>query len=77
VNRREPIDDQVAMWERSSFDFVRQMPPRLGFDSESYAALRLRVLNRDGWGCQRCGSLQNLQVHHVRSRSDGVLQTAD
>ncbi|MGD0966358.1 MAG: HNH endonuclease [Candidatus Acidiferrales bacterium] len=27
------------------------------------------MLHRDGWRCQRCGSLQNLEVHHLRSRS--------
>jgi len=48
---------------------ARQRRPRLRLDPESYAALRQRVLQRDGWRCQRCGSLQNLEVHHVRSRS--------
>jgi len=31
------------------------------------------VLERDGWRCQFCGSMQHLQVHHFkfRSRSGG------
>jgi 5-methylcytosine-specific restriction endonuclease McrA len=28
-----------------------------------------RVLERDGWRCQKCGSLENLQVHHRVKRS--------
>jgi 5-methylcytosine-specific restriction endonuclease McrA len=28
-----------------------------------------RVLERDGWKCQKCGSLENLQVHHEIKRS--------
>ena len=28
-----------------------------------------RVLERDGWRCQKCGSLENLQVHHNTKRS--------
>ena len=28
-----------------------------------------QVLQRDGWRCQNCGSLTNLQVHHLKFRS--------
>ena len=28
-----------------------------------------RVLERDEWRCQKCGSLENLQVHHKIKRS--------
>ena len=34
-----------------------------------YRRLMRRVLERDGWRCQRCGSLENLQVHHQIKRS--------
>jgi len=34
-----------------------------------YRRLMKRVLERDGWRCQRCGSLENLQVHHRTKRS--------
>ena len=27
-----------------------------------------RVLERDGWRCQKCGSLENLQIHHKTKR---------
>ena len=47
--------------------------PRIRLDSTSYKGLHLQVLERDGWRCQVCGSMQNLQVHHLklRSRSGG------
>jgi 5-methylcytosine-specific restriction endonuclease McrA len=28
-----------------------------------------KVLERDGWRCRKCGSLENLQVHHKIRRS--------
>jgi 5-methylcytosine-specific restriction endonuclease McrA len=34
-----------------------------------YRRLMKRVLERDGWRCQKCGSLENLQVHHKIKRS--------
>jgi 5-methylcytosine-specific restriction endonuclease McrA len=43
--------------------------PRFRLDSESYRELHRRVLERDGWRCQVCGSMQNLQVHHLKFRS--------
>jgi 5-methylcytosine-specific restriction endonuclease McrA len=42
---------------------------RVQLDEASYEALRLQVLRRDGWRCQSCGSLSNLEVHHQRFRS--------
>ena len=42
---------------------------RLRFDAEAYEELRLRVLRRDSWRCQSCGSMSNLEVHHQRFRS--------
>jgi 5-methylcytosine-specific restriction endonuclease McrA len=43
--------------------------PRLRLDSTSYAKLQRQVLERDGWRCQVCGSMQNLQAHHLKFRS--------
>ena len=43
--------------------------PRVRLDLISYKQLRHRVLQRDGWKCQVCGSSQNLEVHHKRFRS--------
>jgi 5-methylcytosine-specific restriction endonuclease McrA len=34
-----------------------------------YRRLMKRVLERDGWRCQKCGALENLQVHHQIKRS--------
>ncbi len=31
--------------------------------------VRTLVLERDGWRCQECGSMKNLQVHHMKPRS--------
>jgi 5-methylcytosine-specific restriction endonuclease McrA len=48
---------------------LRQRMPRRKLDPEDYQALWKLVLERDGWRCQWCGSLRNLQVHHRRFRS--------
>ncbi|MGB8913677.1 MAG: HNH endonuclease, partial [Candidatus Sulfotelmatobacter sp.] len=41
----------------------------LRLDSISHEALRRRVLRRDSWRCQLCGSMSNLEVHHKQFRS--------
>ena len=46
-----------------------QKRPRIRAMPRFYAMLRRAVLERDGWRCQQCGSLRNLDVHHVRRRS--------
>ena len=38
-------------------------------DPISYERLRQEVLRRDGWRCQFCGTMSNLEVHHRRFRS--------
>jgi len=43
--------------------------PRLRLDSELYEELRNQVLRRDGWRCQACGTMSNLEVHHQEFRS--------
>jgi 5-methylcytosine-specific restriction endonuclease McrA len=43
--------------------------PRLRLDPQSYERLRQAVLQRDGWRCQSCGSMSNLEVHHNEFRS--------
>jgi 5-methylcytosine-specific restriction endonuclease McrA len=42
-------------------------PSRL--DLLSYEILRQQVLRRDGWRCQSCGTMSNLEVHHTEFRS--------
>jgi len=43
--------------------------PRLRLDAASYERLRQQVLRRDGWRCQACGAMSNLEVHHKEFRS--------
>jgi 5-methylcytosine-specific restriction endonuclease McrA len=43
--------------------------PRLRLDAVSYENLRQQVLRRDGWRCQACGTMSNLEVHHKEFRS--------
>lgn len=50
---------------------VRPKQPRLRLDPEAYDGLREQVLRRDGWRCQSCGSMSNLEVHHQEFRSQG------
>ncbi len=48
---------------------VRFRSSRLSLDEKSYRDLHRRILERDGWRCQTCGSMQHLQVHHLELRS--------
>ncbi len=49
--------------------FIGSKVPRLRLDPLSYESLRQRVLRRDGWRCQSCGTMSNLEVHHKQFRS--------
>jgi 5-methylcytosine-specific restriction endonuclease McrA len=42
-------------------------PSRL--DPLSYESLHQQILRRDGWRCQSCGAMSNLEVHHKEFRS--------
>jgi len=48
---------------------VRPKAPRLRLDPVAYENLRQQVLRRDGWRCQCCGTMTNLEVHHQEFRS--------
>jgi 5-methylcytosine-specific restriction endonuclease McrA len=48
---------------------VRPKRAGLRLDPELYEQLRRKVLRRDGWRCQSCGTMSNLQVHHKEFRS--------
>jgi 5-methylcytosine-specific restriction endonuclease McrA len=56
---------------------IRPKRPRIRLEAGSYKQLWRRVLERDNWTCQICGSKQNLQVHHkkLRSRQGGDLES--
>ena len=43
--------------------------PRLRQESGMYESLRQQVLRRDGWRCQSCGTMSNLEIHHKEFRS--------
>ena len=45
----------------------KSSPQRL--ESDQYDSLRSQVLRRDGWRCQFCGAMSNLEVHHKDFRS--------
>jgi 5-methylcytosine-specific restriction endonuclease McrA len=48
---------------------IRPKSPRIKLDSSAYDRLRQQVLRRDGWRCQFCGAMSNLEVHHKQFRS--------
>jgi len=48
---------------------IGQNLPRLRLDPTSYESLRQQVLRRDGWQCQSCGTMSNLEIHHKQFRS--------
>ena len=48
---------------------VRPKRARLRLAAEMYDKLRQQVLLRDGWRCQSCGAMSNLEVHHKEFRS--------
>jgi 5-methylcytosine-specific restriction endonuclease McrA len=45
----------------------KSVPVRL--KNREYEHLLERVLRRDNWRCQFCGSMTNLEVHHQQFRS--------
>jgi 5-methylcytosine-specific restriction endonuclease McrA len=48
---------------------IRPKAARFRLDLSSYENLRQQVLRRDGWRCQSCGAMSNLEVHHREFRS--------
>jgi 5-methylcytosine-specific restriction endonuclease McrA len=48
---------------------VRPKQPRLRLDYERYEQIHEEVLRRDGWTCQSCGTMSNVEVHHKEFRS--------
>ncbi len=62
-----PVPHQPACGDRVTIPLPKQ--PRIQLDPQAYQQLCRQVLQRDRWRCQGCGSLENLQVHHKRFRS--------
>lgn len=48
---------------------IRPKSGRLRLDLLSYERLRQQILRRDGWRCQSCGTMSNLEVHHRQFRT--------
>ena len=48
---------------------VNNKTPRIKLSPDAYERLRQRVLERDNWRCQQCGTMRNLHVHHMELRS--------
>ena len=48
---------------------IRPKTARLRLDPCSYETLRQQILHRDGWRCQFCSTMSNLEVHHREFRS--------
>ncbi len=48
---------------------IRPKTASLRLDPLSYESLRQQILRRDGWRCQSCGTMLNLELHHRRFRS--------
>ena len=48
---------------------IRPKATRFRLEPIAYESLRQEVLRRDGWRCQACGAMSNLEVHHKQFRS--------
>jgi ATP-dependent DNA helicase RecQ len=48
---------------------IRPKAARSRLDPLSYEDLRQQILRRDGWRCQSCGTMSNLEVHHKEFRN--------
>jgi 5-methylcytosine-specific restriction endonuclease McrA len=48
---------------------IRPKARRLRLEPMPYESLRQQILRRDGWRCQSCGTMSNLEVHHTEFRS--------
>jgi 5-methylcytosine-specific restriction endonuclease McrA len=48
---------------------IHAKPVRYRLEPNLYDQIRLQVLRRDGWRCQACGIMSNLEVHHIEFRS--------
>jgi 5-methylcytosine-specific restriction endonuclease McrA len=56
---------------------IQMKTPAARLETKEYAQLRTRVMRRDGWRCQSCGSIENLEVHHKDYRSQSGADVED
>ena len=59
---RKPAREGVLRMIRPKTACVR-------LDPLSYESLHQQIVRRDGWRCQSCGTMSNLEVHHREFRS--------
>jgi hypothetical protein len=63
-----PCGSRAGGGIRESRKMLKKVKP-IKLSRQVYRRLMKRVLERDGWRCQKCGALDNLQVHHTIRRS--------
>jgi 5-methylcytosine-specific restriction endonuclease McrA len=56
---------------------IRPKATRSRLDPLLYESLRQQILRRDGWRCQSCGAISNLEVHHREFRSHSGADAED
>jgi 5-methylcytosine-specific restriction endonuclease McrA len=56
---------------------VRLKTPRVKREPEAYSHVKRKVLARDHWQCQICGSRKNLHIHHQEFRSHSGADTEE
>jgi len=66
--RQQKCELAEALRENRMNEF-RPGRPRIRLAKGDYRRLCRRVLDRDRWRCQICGTASQLQVHHVQFRS--------
>jgi hypothetical protein len=58
-----------SLYRKGVVNEIQPKRPHLRLDPKLYEQLRHQVLRRDGWKCQSCGTMSNLEVHHKEFRS--------
>jgi len=67
--RRREADVSAPRDREGVVKRIRPKRARLRLDPAQYDNLRNQVLRRDGWRCQSCGAMSNLEAHHKEFRS--------
>ncbi len=56
---------------------IRSKRPLIRLEAKEYRILCNKVLERDQWRCQICGSMRHLQIHHKEFRSHSGSDTEE